>query len=195
MSISKTVLFASFLFFALFSVSAHAADCSNGGRYENNSDGTATDCRTGLIWLLNANCNEVINGVNGGPPIGWSPAHKWTSGLADGLCGLFDGSSAGDWRLPTKTEFMAMITYAKNHGMTDPTLTNGAGTGHWTTLDVFTFVQSDNYWTSTNASNATDVWIINMFNGALYSIPKIYGSYVWPVRGGQSGSVGSLFVE
>ena len=47
----------------LFGTWAYAADCNNGGRYELNGffnvlDGTVTDCRTGLIWLRNANCTE-----------------------------------------------------------------------------------------------------------------------------------------
>jgi len=47
-------------FLVVVSASAYAADCNSGGRYEINgapsADGTVTDCRTGLVWLKNADC-------------------------------------------------------------------------------------------------------------------------------------------
>ncbi len=50
-------------FLLLFGTWAYAADCNNGGRYENNNNGTVTDCRTGLIWLWNANCEDAAGGI------------------------------------------------------------------------------------------------------------------------------------
>ena len=80
--------------------SAYATDCNNGGRYEDNGDGTVTDCRTGLIWLKNANCTDTSNGIaNPNGYLTWYDALTWAAGLENGLCGLTDGSSAGDWRL------------------------------------------------------------------------------------------------
>jgi hypothetical protein len=54
-----------------------------------------TDNLTNLIWLKNANCDGQKD---------WNEAETWAANLASGTCGLSDGSSAGDWRLPTKTE-------------------------------------------------------------------------------------------
>jgi hypothetical protein len=58
--------------------------------------------------------------------------------LADGQCGLSDGSKAGDWRLPTKDEWEAMVDkkYEK------PALSNAAGTSQWTEGDAFSGVQT-----------------------------------------------------
>ena len=61
---------------------AYAADCNNGGRYEDNTDGTVTDCRTGIIWLKNANCTDTSNGI--AIPTGvltWYDALTWVAGL------------------------------------------------------------------------------------------------------------------
>jgi hypothetical protein len=88
---------------------AYAADCNNGGRYEISGRGTVTDCRTGLIWLQDANCKDSLGltGIDKSQGyLNWYNAMKWVAALGGGYCGLFDGSSAGDWRLPTKTEWM-----------------------------------------------------------------------------------------
>jgi hypothetical protein len=47
----------------LLGTRAYAADCNDGGRYEDNVDGTVTDCRTGMIWLKNAECIDTANGI------------------------------------------------------------------------------------------------------------------------------------
>ena len=175
----------------------YAADCNNGGRYEDNTDGTVTDCRTGMIWLKNAACTDTSNGiVNPSGTLNWYDALTWTKGLGNGLCGLTDGSSAGHWRLPTKSEWMAMVAYAKRF-YANPTLTNGAGTGRWTSGDVFTNAQSSYYWSSTTYAPSTTyyAWSVNMGVGYMNVSNLPNYNYVWPVRGGQSGSFDSLFIE
>jgi hypothetical protein len=189
----------------LFGTCAYAADCNLGGRYEDNNNGTVTDCRTGLIWLKNAKCTATSNGIaNPNGYLTWYNAQKWVVGLyGDGssaeVCGLSDGSVAGDWRLPTKTEWMAMVEYAKRvptPAHSDPALTNGEGTAKWTSGDVFTNVLSNDYWSSTTSASLTDhAWLVYMLNGLMYNINKANDYYVWPVRGGQSGSFGSLRIE
>ena len=57
-----------------------------GVRFTDNGDGTVTDNLTALIWLKNANCF--------GPP-NWATALSDANTLANGSCGLSDGSSAG----------------------------------------------------------------------------------------------------
>ncbi|OAD19361.1 thrombospondin type 3 repeat-containing OmpA/MotB protein [Candidatus Thiomargarita nelsonii] len=61
-------------------------------RYSDNGDGTVTDNRSGLIWLKNANCFGKQK---------LKIAMQSAANLADGQCGLRDGSRRGDWRLPT----------------------------------------------------------------------------------------------
>jgi hypothetical protein len=164
-------------------------DCM--GRYEDNGNGTVSDCRTGLIWLKDANCLDTSGGLTKiSGALNWFDAGAWTAGLGSSptsLCGLTDGSTAGDWRLPTKTEWMAMIASAKKQGFTLPALSNRAGTGKWTAGDLFNNVQSDHYWSgSTLSSSPAEAWVVNVYNGALLFSTKIISiSFVWPVRAGQ----------
>ena len=65
----------------------YAADCNNSRRDEDNTDGTVTDCRTGMIWLKNAACTDTSNGiVNPSGTLNWYDALTWTKGLGNGLC-------------------------------------------------------------------------------------------------------------
>jgi serine/threonine protein kinase len=132
-------------------------------RYTDNGDGTATDNRTGLIWLKNANCFGKQN---------WKTAMQRVAKLADGQCGLSDGSKAGDWRLPTKEEWEAMVD--KRYIM--PALSN---------TYAFFGVQANNYWSSsTYARNMSIAWYVILNNGIVSGYYKNFTSYVWPVRGG-----------
>ena len=201
--IKITVLLAVLMLFGTY---AYAVDCNTGARYEdNNSNGTVTDCRTGLVWLKDAACSDQAGGVT--PTAGeltWYDAMKWAAGLYGGTistpgpCNLTDGSSAGDWRLPTKTEWMAMVAYAKKQTYS-PTLTNDAGTAVWAsgTGSAFTNVQAYSYWSSTTDANSTDfAWLVYMGNGSMNNAYlKSNNVYIWPVRGGRAGSFGSVRIE
>ncbi len=179
---------------------AYAADCNDGGRYEDMDDGTVQDCRTGLIWLKNANCANNFGGIDKSTgTLDWHDAMTWVAAVRDTgnpatSCGLTDGSSQGDWRLPTKTEWMAMVAYAKMKGYS-PVLTNAAGTAPLADGDAFNNVQSTNfYWTSTvNPLNITQAWIVNMEAGTFFLTSS--AAFVWPVRGGQSGTFGNLLIR
>lgn len=59
--------------------------------------------------------------------------------LADGACGLTDGSVAGDWRLPNVRELYSLIHLQ----FFFPALSNAAGTARWTNGDAFTDVQRE----------------------------------------------------
>jgi hypothetical protein len=170
-------------------------DCM--GRYDDNGDGTISDCRTGLIWLKDANCTATSGGItkNSPPPgsttagsLTWNDAITWTAGLGNNICGLSDGSSAGDWRMPTKTEWMAMVVNAKKQGFTFPALTNSAGTVQWVASDPFDNVQSDNYWSSSafNYNSFNLIWFVNLSYGYVntYVAHNATYYYVWPVRSG-----------
>ena len=173
-------------------LSTAKTDC-NGGRYEDNGNGTISDCRTGLIWLKNANCTATAGGIAKttlGTPVGalsWDDAKTWTAGLGSPLCGLSDLSSAGDWRLPTKTEWMAMLASARKQGFVSPALTNSTGTAMWTPGDPFdSVISGTNYWSGTT-SVASDVftWSAYTGNGSVGMAAKVgFNFYVWPVRSG-----------
>lgn len=71
-------------------------------RFTDNLDGTVTDNLTGLIWLQDANCFGLRD---------WTTALFDVTILAEGSCGLADGSAAGDWRLPNVRELSSLIDY------------------------------------------------------------------------------------
>jgi hypothetical protein len=113
-------------------------------RYIDNGDGTVTDNRTGLIWLKNANCFGKKD---------WRTAKQLAAQLADGQCGLSDGSKPGDWRLPTRDEYQAM----RDQKYTSPALSNAAGTAQWQEGDAFSSVHAYHYWSSTEYASNSDV--------------------------------------
>jgi hypothetical protein len=71
-------------------------------RFIDNSDGTVTDNLTGLIWVQEFPCLGVKT---------WYEAVSATNALAEGACGLADGSTSGDWRLPTVPELLSLTNY------------------------------------------------------------------------------------
>jgi len=133
-------------------------------RFTDNGNGTVTDNLTGLIWLKNANCFGARN---------WTQALSDANTLNSGECGLGDGSSEGDWRLPNVRELQSLIDY----GRQTPALPSG---------HPFTGVQSSLYWSSTtHATNASYAWGVYMRCGHVHWDYKMRTRYVWPVRGGQ----------
>ena len=146
-------------------------------------------------------CDDTSGGIaNPTGELSWYDAMKWAAGLEHLPCGLTDGSTPGDWRLPTKTEWMAMVAYAKSQAYTYPALTNGAGTAKWSEGNIFAGVATSHiYWSSTSDSGSTSsAWTCAMWNGnmGMGGVDKSIASIrVWPVRGGQSGTFGSLRVE
>jgi hypothetical protein len=153
--------------------------------YVDCGNGTVTDNRTGLVWLKNANCLNTD----------WYTAMETISGLSDGAfadCGLSDGSSPGEWRLPSIAEWEAMTADAVALGCS-PTITNDSGNACWSLLCAavgdcsFTGVESSGYWSSTSTTfNAAEgVLLMFLTDGFYLSIAKSPDFYVWPVRGGQ----------
>ncbi len=148
------------------------------GLFTDNSNGTVTDNLTGLIWLKDANCFGVRpwdEGVSG-EGAAWDCFY-----LEDGGCGLTDGSTVGEWRLPNRKELLSLIDLDYYY----PALSNTAGTGQWSEYDPFTDVQSNNYWSSTTDAGSTSyAWRVYFFNGNVSLYDKGLDNYVWCVRGG-----------
>jgi hypothetical protein len=152
-------------------------------RFTDNNNGTVTDNLTGLIWPKNANCLDTVGGINKSlGTLNWADALAWSNSLAAGRCGLTDGSTAGQWRLPNVREMQSLIDY----GFYNPALSNTSGLGQWTEGAPFTGVQEFYYWSSTTILVVTvDAWIVSLFNGYVFHGNKTFTYFVWPVRGGQ----------
>jgi hypothetical protein len=131
-------------------------------RFTDNLDGTVTDHLTGLIWLKDGNCFGERT---------WVEALSDCNGLATGSCGLSDGSSAGDWRLPNVKEMHSLIDYETDR----PTLPAG-----------HPFINASAiFWSSTNVARYEDrSWIVSLISGSVGYNPKTDLYYVLPVKGG-----------
>ena len=145
-------------------------------RFTDNGNGTVTDNLTGLVWLKDANCTPVFGQKN------WATALSDANNLAAGYCGLTDGSSPGDWRLPNVRELSSLTDFSQ-YG---PALPGG---------HPFTGVQSSFYWSSTTVAAQTHwdyAWGVDMSHGEVYGHPKDDAYYVWPVRGGWDNLFGVI---
>lgn len=202
---------------ALQTAAASCADDS-GDRYVDCGNGTVTDNETGLVWLANANCLGMCNlsglpcAVNADCPVGqicspvavdWHTARDFVAGLSDKPpgssaanqdCGLADGSSPGEWRLPSVEEWEAMVEHADDVlGCALLMITNDAGDDCWDPACVtagacsFHGVQPARYWSSTTFVSWPEsaAWFVSLEYGYVQVNIKTNDSYVWPVRGGQ----------
>jgi hypothetical protein len=141
-------------------------------RFTNNGDGTVTDNLTSLIWLKNANCFGTKT---------WDQALSACNGLSGGQCGLSDGSTAGDWRLPNVRELYSLVHY----GFYNPSVPNSEGNDQWREGDLFNEVSAF-YWSSTtHASTTMSSLAVDINFGSISIISKSTMIYVWPVCGGQ----------
>lgn len=145
-------------------------------RFTDHSDGTVTDNLTGLVWLKNANCTEFFSGDGAGQNNrAWDAAVTACNSLANGYCGLSDGSTAGDWRLPNRFELESLLDLSQY----DPALPLG---------HPFTDVASNYYWTSSPFAGTTveydEKWDADLTDGYVEYYPKTDEDYVWPVRDG-----------
>jgi len=117
-------------------------------RFTDNLNGTVTDNLTGLIWLQDANCATFF------APIDFEAALGEANGLSQDFCGLTDGSSAGDWRLPNIKELLSLVDYSES----SPSLPSG---------HPFMSVQSSFYWSSSSfvTHDPAVAWVVVMVNG------------------------------
>ena len=135
-------------------------------RFTDNGNSTVTDNLTGLIWLKRANCFGVKD---------WAAALTSANNRANGACGLTDGTTAGQWRLPNADELESLVDLSRSY----PPLP----AGHPFTNDEW----NRSYWTSSTRANfnMTDAArVVDMYSGSLINSVKSSQNYVWPVRGG-----------
>ena len=177
---------------ALQTAAPSCADESR-NRYVPCGNGTVTDNRTGLVWLANADCFGLLD---------WFEAMAAVAGLSDLSddavtctdltpdqcdCGLSDGSSPGEWRLPSIEEWEVMIEEVFCNG---PRITDDTGAYCWVPQCVdqgscsFYGVQVPYWSSSTWLTNPADALSVDL-SGYLLHGDKGGTRYVWPVRGGQ----------
>lgn len=141
-------------------------------RFTDNLDGTVSDNLTGHIWLKNANCFGQRT---------WNNALSDCNGLASGMCGLTDGSNAGDWRLPNIKELFSLV----DNNYYGPAVPDTVGTGQCSEGNPFNNLNGgDLTWSSNTFPLATNQALyVDMFAGMVYSRIKTDAYFLWPVRG------------
>ena len=153
-----------------FDVDSRYMDCGNG---------TVTDAVTGLLWLKDADCT-VFN-----QQAPWYVAQAIVANLGDGQCGLSDGSAPGDWRLPTRDEWEAMVGHDET-GATcaSPALTDGWGTNCFGVGPTpFLHVVPVQYWSNSAFVDVpSHVWAIHLRGGEFQFVARSIALKVWPVR-------------
>jgi hypothetical protein len=145
------------------------------GRFVDNNNGTVTDKQTGLIWLKDGACVQFYSGdATGANYRPWATAVDSANQLANGYCGLSDGSAAGDWRLPNVNELLSLI----DRGRYNPALPAGCPLAGSTGISY--------YWSSTTyADDSSYAWIVYFYLGNISYSVKSNNYYVRCVRGGQ----------
>ena len=150
-------------------------------RFKDNGDGTVTDTATGLVWLKNANpCR---------PGKTWADAGTYCSSLKSGMAGLTDGSTPGQWRLPSVQELEGIGTDPPTtYCIDDTSCTEMVCPVPWTKPKApFTNNPDDPiYWSDASYIGNPDyyAWTVFMYNGYVDFDLKSYSrSTVWPVRG------------
>ena len=131
-------------------------------RFNDNDNGTVTDNLTGLIWLKRANCFGAVS---------WTTALSVANSLASGSCGLADGSSAGNWRLPNVRELASLMSVALY------------GSVNFSDTHPFTGIPDNHYWSSTTLTvDTSSAFAVGVHYGYVGTNAKTYTFYVWPVR-------------
>jgi hypothetical protein len=146
-----------------------------GARFMDNHDGTVTDSVTGLIWLKDAGCFDAAS---------WFGALTQVNALANGSCGLSDGSAPGEWRMPNIGELESVVDISASN----PAVAPGS---------PFTNVSTGIYWTSTSyfggENGSPSAWAIRFADGRyindwVANDKNTAYNQVWAVKGSGSGT-------
>jgi len=145
-------------------------------RMIDNGDGTITDTVTGLIWLKQADCIHDT----------WTGALADVGQLANGQCGLRDGSTPGQWRMPNRREMQSLQDRGQNnHALYfNETFVSAFPSAIPTQPAIFSAMpELQYYWTSTtNAADTSEAWSVFSCDFGVYDIAKSATGYSLAVR-------------
>ncbi len=115
------------------------------------------DGETGLVWEQS--------------PVGGTTVRTWAE--AKTFCTQRSLGNRKGWRLPTIEELASLV----DPNRLDPPLPSGHPFGP---------LQEVGYWSATtDAADTSKAWMVDFFNGNVFSGSKTAGTFVWCVRGGQ----------
>jgi hypothetical protein len=145
-------------------------------RMIDHGDGTLTDALTGLVWLKKADCFHDT----------WANDLTAIATLASGQCGLSDGSSAGQWRMPNRSELQSLQDRGQNnHALYfGETFDSAFPSAIPSQPAIFTGMpELQYYWSSTtDASNTAEAWAVYSCDFGVYDIAKTAVGYSLAVR-------------
>lgn len=132
--------------------------------YVDNSDGTITDTRTGLMWEK-LSADGSIHDVR--------TQYTWAEAFATKVAALNSGSFAGysDWRLPNVNELHSMVNYGAISATVDGVFNTGCPLN--CTVTTCSCVEWASYWSSTTVEgNPQYAKIVNFHEGDVNSSGK-----------------------
>lgn len=161
-------------------------------RFVDNQDGTVLDRLSGLVWMKNAGCFAASD---------WSSALGAANRLASGACGLSDGSSAGQWRMPNANELESLVDVSQ----ANPALAGGhpfanvnQATAYWTsttytalTLNAMAIRFSDGRWINGSASTDGSI-LLAAGEGSFNNNKTASSNMLWAVRTGSTAGAVQL---
>ncbi|MBF0137430.1 MAG: DUF1566 domain-containing protein [Magnetococcales bacterium] len=144
-------------------------------RFMDHGNGTITDRLTGLIWLKNAGCL---------PSLTWLDMMAASKTVANGSCGLSDGSTAGDWRIPNRFEMESLFEYSRSGS-----IQNALPPDHpFTNVKSFYSTSTSTDYDKFNSKGLQLSFEIRTSSIATNIDIKSVPNYGWPVRGGGNDS-------
>ena len=123
--------------------------------------------------------NPATNGGNSGTPGNGTDTEDFLSALNAATYGTYS-----DWRIPTFKELASIVNLSRQ----DPAIDTG----------LFPNSIPSPYWSSTSTTGGYNAWYVDFLPPSVYDLgykSKSNHSYVRAVRGAQSRSVSSLFVN
>ena len=154
----------------------HAAWAKGSARnYTDNSNGTITDDRTGLVWEKLSIGSSIHDATQ---------LYTWDDAFSK-IAALNGSEFAGytDWRLPSVSELQTLIDY----GRANPAIAsafNAGCTSDGCVASPCSCTKPFHYWSSTTCqASAGDAWLVSFDAGYVVTDTKRNSYYVRAVRG------------